>query len=212
MFNTKIYEEALARVDSDNEKVVLEDGNSFTMLVQRVRDNQIENIRRDGTIDELKLCAELCFSQMVPVDKWRRNHKSVEISSLLTIADEAFALVTFENNLEEWMVQAVKGESKKKRRRLTKYTTGQTYKDGTKKGWSLAGKKRFNEIYDAIACLRNTEHSKNRERTIMNMWMDKSGDTTSDDSATSQTDDTEEAARAREEESFVPRNGFGFAV
>ena len=122
--------------------------------------------------DEMfRLCAELCFPWMVSKQTWKNNHQHVAISSLITIADEALALLILENNYLEWM-ELAKGKEIDKDTRLTKYTHGGINSDGTKKGWTLEGKLRFNYIFDATKKERDKRNSKQMEAHIQKIWYD----------------------------------------
>ncbi len=68
-------------------------------LICRARDGKLETIRMEGTYPELKLCADLCLSTMVEKNSWKMNCGKIHLSSLMTVSDEAFALVVLENNI-----------------------------------------------------------------------------------------------------------------
>ena len=177
--------------------------------MKRVRDGKVETIRAEGTDEEFQLLCEICFEPMMSREQWKLNHSKIAMSTLLTVSNESFSLLTLENNIEEWMESAVKGQDAVKRGEKTKYTSVGMNKDGTKKSWSLEGKKRFNEIYDAVVRERASQRSKTREKWLIGEWSktckdagrrNKAGNTEEDNAA--------ELERIREEESFVPRNGF----
>ena len=88
----------------------------------------------------------------------------------------------------------------------TIYTSQGENKDGTKKGWTLDGKIRFNSIYDSIVLERNTNRSKELEKGLQEMWRAEAGQ--SKKGKEKSAGDEEEDVRRAEEEAFVPRNGF----
>ena len=131
--------------------------------MKELRAKSIDKIRGSGRKEDLKLLAEIGFAPMVAREEWKRNHTAANISTIMTVADEAFALLTMENNVDEWIKEAVYGKDEVKRGELTKYTSQGRNKDGTKKGWTLEGKKRYNDIYDKVVVDRNSATGKAKE-------------------------------------------------
>lgn len=180
-------------------------------LLQRAKDKKVEYVRRDGTYQELKLFAEACLSAVMMNQVWKMNFVRVKISQFVTLEDEALALLILENNVEEWIEQAERKEGEKpaKKRRLTRYTGKGRKIDGTKKGWSLEGKERFNAIFDVLEKERKSETSKQREDNLMKDWGGERDDKDLKLRAAVVTDNAEqlkkEMERIREEEKFVPR-------
>ena len=80
------------------------------------------------------------------------------LRTLVTKADEALAVVIFENNFEEWDMLA-RGLEVHKNKRLTRYTHRVDETGGAKKGWSLKGKEQYNEMFDTIERLRRINPS-----------------------------------------------------
>ena len=196
-------------MNTEEKKECFVDGDAISEIVKKVRQGKVETIRAEGADADFQLLCEICFEPMMSREQWKLNHSKIAISTLLTVSDEAFALLTLENNVEEWMELAVKGQDAVKKGDKTKYTSVGMNKDGTKKGWSLEGKKRFNEIYDAVVTERASQRSKAREAWLITEW----SKTHNDNSRRRKTGNTEEEnaaelERIREEESFTPRNGF----
>ena len=86
------------------------------------------------------------------------------MSSFLTVEDEAFAYLTIESNVNKW-IEVVKGKekgnSKRKGGDKTKWTgpgLGRNAKE-IKRGWSLEGRKRYNELFLAVIDARKTKES-----------------------------------------------------
>ena len=69
-----------------------------------------------------KLLSEVAFAPMISREKWKLNHTSVPISALLTVADEAFAMLTMENNVNEWIMQLKHGKDSVTKGKHTIYT------------------------------------------------------------------------------------------
>lgn len=194
-------------IDTENHKEDFIEGSPILGIVDMLRKKKIHLCRKEGSKEMLKLLSEIAFVQMVSREKWKLNYTSVPISALLTVADEAFALLTMENNVNEWMMILKHGKDAETKGQHTIYTSKGENKDGTKKGWSLDGKMRFNDIYDSVVLDRNTRRSKDLEKSVQEKWKEE---------ATAQSqrrkerngDDEEDDVKRAEEEAFVPRNGF----
>lgn len=110
-------------------------------------------------------------------------------SEFVSISDETFALLIFENNYERWLTMALTNGWKSCPVRPV-YTTGgnvlQTPKCNKSKengetsndmpkpstakyqGWSVEGIKRFNELYDLVAKERHSMEGKKFEEELLN--------------------------------------------
>ena len=185
------------------------------LLLQRAIDKKVEFVRSEGSYEEFKLCAELCFSNVKTREFWKNNCSRVPVSKFITVADEALTLLILENNCEEWIAQVELKETQNpaKKRRLTRYTGKGRKVDGTKKGWTLEGKKRFNDIFDVIKNQRKLETSTSRESNMMKEWggaaEEKSLRLRAGATSNKEEEIQKEMDRIREEENFVPRYSFG---
>ena len=184
-------------------------------LLQRAKDSKTEFVRTDGTYQEFKTFAELCISCVVRNDSWKLNFSRVNLNKFVTIEDECLAMLILENNAEEWIEQVENSEGNKpaKKRRLTKYTGKGRKVDGTKKGWTLEGKRRFNVMFDQVLKDRENVTSKQREENLMKDW---SGEQTDRDLklragavTNNEQELQEEMKRMREEDEFIPRCSIG---
>ena len=199
-------------IDKANKKENFDEHSPIANIVKRLRSKSIEKLRREGRNEDFKILCEIGFAPMVSKDTWKLNHKEVKISTLFTVADEAFALLTMENNIEEWMKlevhgkESVEGEESVQKGALTRYTSQGTNKDGTKKGWTLEGKRRFNKLYDAVILERRTKVSETKEIWTMAEWKKEGGNKKK--KSGDGKDDESTIQEEREEEEFVPRNGF----
>ena len=195
---------------NDNSELAYLRGSSLSKLLQCLENRQIHKVRAEGNEEIFQLCAEMCFPWMISKNKWKNNHQYIALSQLITIADEALALVILENNYLEW-IEIGKGMQMNKDQRLTKYTHARNNSNGTKKGWSLEGRLRFNEIFDETKIQREKTASKQMEGKLKAMWHD----TNPVNRRNRNTDYTEdqrkqlEEAEAREAR-YVPRTDFDF--
>ena len=87
------------------------------------------------------------------------------LSNFVTISDEAFALLTFENQEERWSDMYEKKQTKTDKK--AKYTDGGNGKNLPEKGanrkgmgWTAEGWKRFNVLYDAIEIERMNDNDR----------------------------------------------------
>ena len=182
------------------------------MIVKELRAKKSHEMRSKGRDEDFKVLAEIGFAPMIAREEWKRNHTAANISTIMTVADEAFALLTMENNVNEWIKEAVHGKEEVTRGELTKYTSQGRNKDGTKKGWTLEGKMRYNEIYDKVVVDRNSATAKAKETWVRTQWRreEMSGGNLvrfNGEDEENMEGNTELQRRIREE-MFVPRNGF----
>ena len=169
-----------------------------------VENDNIHLIREKGSISANVLYCEMCYPVMVGKQKWKVRHADCLLRSLVTEADEALAAVILENNFEEWKLLS-RGFEIDKDARKTKYTHGgKDNSEGTRKGWSLEGKQRYNHMFDAISRLRQDQnHGEKLESDMNKIWKN-----TSRANKRKRTDDInaeEEERRKEKEENFKPR-------
>lgn len=189
---------------NENNKLELDDGSVLSEVLERLEKKKIQNFRTDGTYNEFKMIVSVAFPPMVSCKHWKRNRGELEVSNLLTVSDESLALIVLENNHEEWIDLAM-GKELDKKKRKTKYTHAGQRKDGTRKGWSLEGRKRFNMIFTAIKTKRDRAMSREREERLLKEW--RKEDSKKKDS----TDGTNQAVdKNNEEEQYVPMTDFDF--
>lgn len=216
--------EVMPHLNENTKKVELNTESVLGKLITRVMNGRIDKVRSEGTLEELRLCAEMCFAATMSNDKWKLNKSSLEMSKLMTVADEALAMLILENNIEEWQKQLEKGEIGKKnklgpgttpnrKRSLTRYTSTKNKSNGTRSGWSLDGKKRFNEMYDVVTLARLSAFNKEREQFLKNDWMKEESEASMNERVGRVRGTTRAQREAmleamREEENFQPRSGF----
>lgn len=145
---------------------------------------------------------------MISRETWKRNCCEVDVGSLLTVADEAFALLTMENNINEWIKIEMHGQDYAGKGELTRYISQGTNSDGTKKGWTLEGKKRFNELYDAVILERSSRTSEMKEVWVRKEWKKEMSNKRRRQTIGEDGEDDVAAQAKMEEEEFVPKNGF----
>ena len=102
----------------------------------------------------------------------------------------------------------VHGKDSITRGELTRYISQGSNNDGTKKGWTLEGKKRFNELYDAVVLKRGTHVSEMKEVWAKNEWKKEMSNKRRRQTIGENEGDDDAAQAQIEEETFVPKNGF----
>ena len=95
------------------------------------------------------------------------------------------------------------GKECDKNNRKTKYTHRGQQNDGTRKGWSLEGKKRFKTIFTNIKIERERLTSKEREERLLKEWRNEAGEQ-------KDTTNGSEVEIGSEEEQYVPMTEFDF--
>ena len=142
---------------------------------------------------------------MVGNQKWKIRHTEGLLRTLITEADKALAAVIFENNFEEWDMLA-RGLEIDKNKRLTRYTHGGEESGGARKGWSIEGKERYNDMFDAIDRLRrNRNYGENLEMELNRLWLENSRSLKRKRSHLGEEEAEAEQRRREREEQFKPR-------
>lgn len=161
---------------SDNETSVedLDDDQiNLKAIVSAMRNKSVHKLRSDGTVTQYKLYCELCYPSIVGKHRWKINHSRVGIKTLTTVADEAIVALVLENNIFEWLHLA-EGKEVDTKHRLTLYTHGGRDGSGTRKGWSLEGRRRYNVVHNELKEIRNRGGSTRLDDALKQMWMDES--------------------------------------
>ena len=153
----------------EDQDIDLEDAPILKPIIERLENNTIHLFRTEASYPEFKMIVEICYKAMIHSQHWKRNHTDLEISGMLQIADETLALIVLENNYLEWQ-EIANGRKVDKDNRLTKYTNKGLRHNGTKKGWTSNGMKRFNTIFERLKLDREKEESKLREKELMEDW------------------------------------------
>ena len=159
-------------VNEETKELELPENDPITGIITRAENSTIEKLRMEGTYEEFKLCASLCLPACLNAKHWKRNKSSIVLSDFISISDEALAYIVLENNIEEWkdIAKGIDVRSRSSTNRKTKYTHGGNNSNGTRKGWSVKGLKRFNQIFQEIKIKRDTTESKAKEKKLLDEW------------------------------------------
>ena len=194
----KLYYEA----DSDNED---SEDQEFPIkeIHDLLKDDNIHLIQEKGSLEANILYSEMCYPGMVGKQKWKFQHMDCLLRSLVTEADEALAAVILENNFEDWD-RIARGLELDKNNRRTKYTHRGEDPEGQKKGWSLKGRQRYNDMFDTIERLRrDLNHGETLESDMKEKWKERG--MRNKRKRTDDVDAEEEERRKEREERFRPR-------
>ena len=172
-------------------------------------ERRVEDLRIFASDATWELFVKLFLQYTVQTNVWKAQHGRVELSKFVTVWDEAFALVALESNMKLWMHQAA-GKNKEEEKGMELYVVKGKTKNNTNKrvriGWTMEGRKRYNEICDAVEANREKEESKRKEDVLLKKW----GGGNSQPAVSSDDEDEDDMwdAEQREIEKFEPRGGF----
>lgn len=110
------------------------------------------------------LYARQFLKRIVGENIWSHNSYRALLSTYCTVSDEAFGLLTIENNYDRWTNMQESGDMKDVAGNAPppKYTNpgkGKNVKAGARRfqGWSIEGYKRFDELHKAVKASRQDE-------------------------------------------------------
>ena len=159
-------------VNEETKELELPQNDPITGIITRAENSTMEKLRTEGTYEEFRMCASLCLPACLNAKHWKRNKSSIVLSDFISVSDEALAYIVLENNIEEWkdIAKGIDVRSRSSTNRKTKYTHGGNNSNGTRKGWSVKGLKRFNQIFQEIKIKRDTTESKAKEKKLLDEW------------------------------------------
>ena len=139
--------------------------------------------------------------------EWNPRHKKELLSNIATRSDEAFLVLTLENNYDRWMQESTMGDDEDSRKNLSEalYTNSGASKSVGKgssrryHGWSVEGYKRFNDLYNQVTAARKLPSRINFEYLLKDHFVDEY--------MKQKYRNTE--AHEEEEEEIFPANDFG---
>ena len=164
-------------------------------LIQVAEEMKVHELRQRIDTDAFQMFAEMFLRSIVRRRDWRLKHRRENLRNFVTVADESLALLTLENNITEWIDCAtenrtehqtrgegtvdaqqndqddlVQKKKKQKKDPKTIYTHGGINSDGTKKGWSVQGIKRYNEIMRKVVGFRSDIRYTGVEEELRKRW------------------------------------------
>ena len=161
---------------------------SISAVINIASERNMEDLREKIDGDGLLFFAEVCLKNVVKKREWRLKHRKEVFRKFVTNADEALAMLVLENNVEIWFELANRdsldlkedgrdnvkdddnSKSTEETRSITAYTNGGAKSDGTKRGWSKDGIKRYNELYRKVKSIREKGEYEKMEEELRVRW------------------------------------------
>ena len=143
---------------------------NFVNIITAMKSKEVHKLRSNDTLWQYKLLCELSYPCIVGKHQWKINHSRVGIKTLTTVGDEPLIALILENNIKEWLHVARGGEVDNKKR-LTLYMHGGLNGSGTRKGWSLEGRQRYNTIYGEVKAIRNSAGTTRLDEELKELWL-----------------------------------------
>lgn len=146
------------------------EGVGFFQYVQTmIREKKVHKLRTEAPVETFKTYCELCLPILVGKQYWKMNHTFIGVRAMATVADEALLALILENNIEEWTALA-RGGVIDKNNRHTLYTHGGKEGRRTRKGWSLQGVERYNELHKEVKEERKKPSADAIEEELKLLW------------------------------------------
>ena len=176
--------------DDDDANIHLTEKRRLGALVQMVKQDKdgsmFMNIRQNDNKEFFDTFVNICLVHLTSVSEWRSKMYSNVIKDIFTVSDEAFAMLLFENHVDDFASMIADAEEstdvleiqsrKFLNPRFTK-TEGEK-KDVRRVGWNKQGIKRFNQIIKHLEQVRRQNVSMEREKEIKAMYAELCGITT----------------------------------
>ena len=97
-------------------------GDALEKLIRRSIGGRMEKMRESSSDEEFEHFVDLFIKTTIPANTWKRNCQNLRLSSYVTVADEAFVLVTLENSVREWVEMVTAEKDERIKGKYTKYT------------------------------------------------------------------------------------------
>lgn len=120
---------------------------------------------------------------LINFHKNKLNHDYSSEDFLVSASDEAFAVLTYDNNYERWLDMAIHGNRKESavptkyttsaEKRKNKYNVQETSKAKRYQGWSIEGINKYNDLYMAVVAFRSTPQSKEWDKCFKDYYEDQ---------------------------------------
>ena len=135
----------------------------------------LEDLRlQEGEHDLFRVFIDVCLVNMIESFKWKYQAYSTNISQIFSVSDEAFAIVLFESNLNDFQKAMETGE-KIVGKSSTNLYTGSNKELGTFQGWHRRGIKRYDEVCMKVHAHRKLEQCQVREVKLRQAYAELSG-------------------------------------
>lgn len=146
----------------------------------------IETIYELGDNDVLYLFYTNCVSQSVGKRKWNQYSKTKALSTFVSPADEAFAMLVIENNVAKWMNEVRFGKNNESTYQFkTLYTEGKSGRQ-----WNKTGIRRFVNLVKVCKSYRVSEEKREIYKNMETMIMARERSTSTTDNRYDETDNS----------------------
>ena len=147
-------------------------------LKKRFNLNKLLQLRQENNYAYFDF-VEYFVSAVIGKTHYKQNSCDKLLSQYATVSDEAFALLTFENNFDAWvdmgMRKDISGSQVPRKYTNGGKSNGEVGSSQHNKGWSEEGLKRFNELFDAVKKNRATPEAILFEENFRTYCEDKVG-------------------------------------
>ena len=153
---------------------------------------RVKRLREDPIVYQW-FCTHM-VSSVVGVKHWVANYRKSPLSDFVSISDEVFALVNYENNLDRWLDMFDKQDLKRSKVKAVWTNSGDSIKDGKSKrfrGWAKKGITQYNLNYRAVR--NNRRENQEFDKDLLQIFQDYYGQHAPEiDEADSDEEDDEE--------------------
>ena len=141
--NIKVAVKLMERAASNNGLIGLRSCVQRDINATETNDSVI--VDADGK-DMFCMFVDVCMVHMVPKKKWNDSHMNKHISTIVTVADEAFAMLVLENMSPDLCLEAEERNRMTRRTSKPKHTKSGKDKMGRIEGWRHSGVVRHNQL------------------------------------------------------------------
>ena len=142
--------------------------------------DEFKDIRKNENKVLFETFVNMCLVTMKSVSEWRMKIYTTPLTNICTASDEAFAMIVFENHVDDYhlAMNSEDGEKKLERQKTSpRYTQAGSKKAVELKivGWNKKGLKRFNELVKHLTKIRKETVPMEREVEIMKSYAELCG-------------------------------------
>jgi hypothetical protein len=138
--------------------------------------NKFPEIRKHRDPELFETFVNMCLVILKPVTEWRMKIYTTHISNFVTASDEAFAMLLFENHVDDYHRSITRedgngAELLEVNEVKPRYTRADSSKHDTRQiGWSLKGIGRFNDLVKRVTKIRKSDQSMQHESEIQKCY------------------------------------------
>ena len=116
---------------------------------------EFKEMRRNGKLEEYLLFLDLVLYHFIPTNDWKKKGIKFKVRDIFTVSDEAMAMVLLENSALDMLEYLEQGNDlirivPTRKNSKTKYTKSDNRGHSNFQGWSLAGTRRYNALFQEV--------------------------------------------------------------